>query len=228
MAELAEQPHWSLAFTTGWIAERDTRRAQPYGDRSAPVWSEWRDAERRLAFCLPPIEPQGSITAAWRKLKGALVEGKITATGRPVLYRRVPRRPLHAPHDAKITTLNADPTVEIPDSLGQRRPIEPLEWLDCMSPLSGPCGYEAIFVARRDALALWPSNLSGEARKRTGPKSNMTSSLAEIMLADLRAGKDLGSEKQESLAAKYGVSRSTAVRALEDALSKFNPSKLEQ
>lgn len=64
-------------------------------------------------------------------------------------------------------------------------------------------------------------------RKKRGPKGGITARAAAAMLANLRRGNTtegaLRGEKQDSLAALYGVaSRSTACVAMELALSQFN------
>lgn len=67
---------------------------------------------------------------------------------------------------------------------------------------------------------------AGCSAKKRGPKGNKTAQAAAAMLADLRESKTtaeaLQAEKQESLAVRYGVARSTAVTALRRALSQFD------
>lgn len=71
-----------------------------------------------------------------------------------------------------------------------------------------------------------PAPLGGVRRKaKTGPKSNRAAQIQASILADLRAGRatpeELEGEKQDTLATRYEVARSTVVGALQKAVAQF-------
>jgi hypothetical protein len=81
-----------------------------------------------------------------------------------------------------------------------------------------PAVIEILTASRADA----PASLSQPAKKRTGPKTDLTETAAKNMAADVQAGKytfdELDNWRQKTLAFCYGVkSRTTAMRALREA-----------
>lgn len=88
----------------------------------------------------------------------------------------------------------------------------------------GTVTYSDVRVARDGILRAWPAKLAEEPARKRGPRGGKTRKTVEDIKKELRAGKSF-TEKQESLAERFDVSRSTFKKAYEIAMSEFQAGK---
>lgn len=201
--EFAHSRFWSLKTAVLWIAFRDAAKA---------------GAEKLAAH------PRKEITAAESALITALEAGDVVAsalTPIAVPYFITQRGSLGTPQETRHSFQ------------AERVNIPAIEWIDLRlfseeSVASVPGGktYTDVRLKQDDVIRHWPSRANlGRRELRRGPKSDRTMQIAARMLDDLRRGDDLLDQKQEALSLRYGAARSTCVKALGIALSKFQKVK---
>jgi hypothetical protein len=149
-----------------------------------------------------------------RAVRDALASGLIVATGYDPRSGIAATR-VQVPADRWVN-LNAD--FEKSEAIGSGLTITDIIVSDAEPP-------EVAIHQRTLSVSTKPAGREIKPLKRRGPKSEVTNATVEAMQADMRSGKEtkdgLNGMKQDALAANYGVSRYTAVKALDIAVSTF-------